>query len=139
LKEEDLLRKLVQLMKEEGLLELEIRRWGRHIRIVRGHSGPESLVPVPREEREEAPSVEDNLYTIKAPMVGTFYRAPAPEAEPFVKEGDRVKVGQTVCIIEAMKIMNEIESDVDGTIVKVLAENAQPVEYGQELFLVKLD
>ena len=139
MKEEDLLRKLVQLMKEEGLLELEIRRWGRHIRIVRGHPGPESPIPAPQKEHEEAPSAEDNFYTIRAPMVGTFYRAPAPEAEPFVKEGDRVKVGQTVCIIEAMKIMNEIESDVDGTIVKVLAENAQPVEYGQELFLVKLD
>lgn len=133
---EELLRKLVRFMKEEGLTELEIRTWGRHIRLVRGASAQEPPTPV-LEEAEEVP--EDRLYTIKAPMVGTFYRAPAPDAEPFVKEGDRVRAGQTVCIIEAMKIMNEIESEVEGTIVKVLAENAKPVEYGQELFLVRLD
>ncbi|HID11170.1 MAG TPA: acetyl-CoA carboxylase biotin carboxyl carrier protein [Candidatus Latescibacteria bacterium] len=138
MKEEDLLKKLVQFMKEEGLLELEIRRWGRHIRIVRGHTKPSPTTPR-EEEPQELPRTEDNLYTIKAPMVGMFYRAPGPGAEPFVREGDRVRVGQTVCIIEAMKIMNEIESEVDGTIVEVLAENAQPVEYGQELFLVRLD
>jgi len=134
---EDLLRKLVRFMKEEGLTELEIRTWGRHIRLVRGAPAQGPPTPVLQEGREEAP--EDRLYTIRAPMVGTFYRAPAPDAEPFVKEGDRVKAGQTVCIIEGMKIMNEIESEVEGTIVKVLAENAKPVEYGQELFLVRLD
>ncbi len=70
-------------------------------------------------------------------MVGTFYRSPAPDADPYVEVGDRVDVGQTVCVIEAMKLMNEIEAEVHGTIVKVLVENAQPVEYGQALFVVE--
>jgi acetyl-CoA carboxylase biotin carboxyl carrier protein len=78
-----------------------------------------------------------NLLAIEAPMVGTFYRAPSPEAQPFVRDGERVKKGQVVCIIEAMKLMNEIESKVAGRVVKVLAENAQPVEYGQPLFLLE--
>jgi len=134
---EDLLRKLVRFMKEEGLTEIEIRTWARYVRLVLGTPVHGPPTPVLQEGSEE--TSEDRLYTIRAPMVGTFYRAPTPDAEPFVKEGDRVKVGQTVCIIEAMKIMNEIESDVEGTIVKVLAENAKPVEYGQELFLVRLD
>ncbi|MGE5576895.1 MAG: acetyl-CoA carboxylase biotin carboxyl carrier protein, partial [Syntrophothermus sp.] len=79
----------------------------------------------------------ENQVKIVAPMVGTFYRAPAPDAEPYVKEGDRVIAGQPLCIIEAMKLMNEIESEVNGTIIRVLAENGQPVEYGQPLFLVE--
>jgi acetyl-CoA carboxylase biotin carboxyl carrier protein len=70
-------------------------------------------------------------------MVGTFYRAPSPDAQPFVRDGDRVKKGQVVCIVEAMKLMNEIESKVAGRVVKVLVENAQPVEYGQPLFLLE--
>jgi acetyl-CoA carboxylase biotin carboxyl carrier protein len=78
-----------------------------------------------------------HLLTIEAPMVGTFYRAPSPEAQPFVREGDRVKKGQVVCIVEAMKLMNEIESKIAGRVMKVLVENAQPVEYGQPLFLVE--
>ncbi|RKZ21574.1 pyruvate carboxylase subunit B, partial [bacterium] len=77
------------------------------------------------------------LVAIKAPMVGTFYRAPAPDAPPYVEVGDVVKRGQVVCIIEAMKLMNEIESDVDGRIVEILVKNEEPVEYGQELFLVE--
>jgi acetyl-CoA carboxylase biotin carboxyl carrier protein len=78
-----------------------------------------------------------HLLTIEAPMVGTFYRAPSPDAQAFVRDGDRVKKGQVVCIIEAMKLMNEIESKVAGRVVKVLVENAQPVEYGQPLFLLE--
>ncbi|RKZ02728.1 MAG: acetyl-CoA carboxylase, biotin carboxyl carrier protein [Candidatus Hydrothermota bacterium] len=139
LREEHLLRRFLNIMRDEGVLELEIRGWRRYIRIVRGHRRPEPTSPEPEEEPREAHELEDKLYTIKAPMVGTFYRAPAPDAEPFVREGDRVQVGQTVCLIEAMKIMNEIESDVAGTILEVLVEDAQPVEYGQELFSVKLD
>ena len=80
---------------------------------------------------------EAHLLTIEAPMVGTFYRAPSPDAQPFVRDGDRVKKGQVVCIIEAMKLMNEIESKVAGRVVKVLVENAQPVEYSQPLFLLE--
>ncbi len=79
----------------------------------------------------------ENQVKIVAPMVGTFYRAPSPDAEPYVKEGDRVITGQPLCIIEAMKLMNEIESEVNGAILKVLVENGQPVEYGQPLFLVE--
>jgi acetyl-CoA carboxylase biotin carboxyl carrier protein len=84
-----------------------------------------------------AEASEAHLLTIEAPMVGTFYRAPSPDAQPFVRDGDRVKKGQVVCIIEAMKLMNEIESKVAGRVVKVLVENTQPVEYGQPLFLLE--
>jgi acetyl-CoA carboxylase biotin carboxyl carrier protein len=78
-----------------------------------------------------------NAHEVHSPMVGTFYRSPAPGADPFVKIGDRVKKGQTLCIIEAMKLMNEIECEIDGTVVDVLVENAQPVEYGEPLLLIE--
>ncbi|MBI4413864.1 MAG: acetyl-CoA carboxylase biotin carboxyl carrier protein, partial [candidate division NC10 bacterium] len=83
------------------------------------------------------PARAENLVTIESPMVGTFYRAPAPGAEPYVKEGQVVEKGSVLCIIEAMKLMNEIEAEVKGRVVSVLVENAQPVEYGQPLFLVE--
>jgi acetyl-CoA carboxylase biotin carboxyl carrier protein len=90
-----------------------------------------------QEQAPEAPApVDENLLEIKSPMVGSFYRAPSPGAKPYVQAGERVEPGQVVCIIEAMKLMNEIESDVSGTIVKMLVEDAQPVEFGQTLFLV---
>lgn len=79
------------------------------------------------------------LYEITSPIVGTFYRTPSPDSDPFVKVGDRVEVGQALCIVEAMKVMNEIESDVSGEVVKIVLENAQPVEYNQVLFLIKAD
>ena len=85
----------------------------------------------------EAASTPSTTVAITSPMVGTFYRAPAPDADPYVEVGDRVEVGQTVCIVEAMKLMNEIEAEVRGKIVKVLVENMQPVEYGQQLFLLE--
>jgi acetyl-CoA carboxylase biotin carboxyl carrier protein len=91
-------------------------------------------------EKHAAPEVKaekSNLLPIKSPMVGTFYRAPAPDAEPYVREGDRVEKGQVVCIVEAMKLMNEIECEHSGKIHKILVENAKPVEYGQELFLIE--
>jgi acetyl-CoA carboxylase biotin carboxyl carrier protein len=80
---------------------------------------------------------ETRLITITSPIVGTFYRAPSPEAAPFVEIGSRVKKGQVLCIVEAMKLMNEIESEIDGTIIKALVENGQPVEYGEPLFLIE--
>ena len=80
---------------------------------------------------------EEDIVVIEAPMVGTFYRAPAPDAPPFVEVGDKVVKGQTLCIVEAMKLMNEIETEVDGEIVTILAENAEPVEYGRPLFKIK--
>jgi len=91
-------------------------------------------------EKTEVPEVEigKKYHEIKSPIVGTFYRAPAPDAEPYVKVGDEVFPGTVLCIVEAMKLMNEIESDVHGKIVKILVENAQPVEYGQPLFLIEL-
>ncbi len=84
-----------------------------------------------------APSPEENLHIVKSPIVGTFYEAPTPGAPPFVKLGDTVEVGQVLCIVEAMKLLNEIESDVAGEIVKKTASNGQPIEYGQELFAIR--
>lgn len=86
----------------------------------------------------EVPAAEEKLHTITSPIVGTFYRASSPTAEPFVKLGDLVEANQTLCIIEAMKLMNEIQSDVSGTVVKILVESGQPVEYGQPLFGIKV-
>ena len=85
----------------------------------------------------DAEAVDEDLHFVTSPIVGTFYRAPNPDAEPYVKVSNLVQDGQTLCIIEAMKLMNEIESDIDGTIVKVFPENAQPVEYGERLFAVR--
>jgi len=96
---------------------------------------------LPEEGKEETAKEEEkeNYHYITSPIVGTFYRAPSPTSEPFVKEGDHVSKGQVLCIVEAMKVMNEVESDVSGTIVKILVENAEPVEYGDKLFAIKLD
>jgi len=116
---------------------------GTRIRVVREHA------PAPAPRAELAPAQHGQartvvaeegggtLVTIEAPMVGTFYRAPAPDAAPFVNEGDFIKEDQVLCIIEAMKLMNEIESKVAGRVAKILVENGQPVEYGQPLFLVE--
>lgn len=93
-------------------------------------------VPTPAQKAAAEKKEEDKYITIKSPMVGTFYRAANPEAEPFMKVGDTISTGQPVCIIEAMKLFNEIESDVSGTLVKILVENASPVEFDQPLFLV---
>ncbi len=94
-----------------------------------GQDKQEVQASVPEEERS-------NYIEIKSPMIGTFYRSPSPDADPFISEGDYVKTGQTVCIIEAMKLFNEIESEVSGRVVKILVENASPVEFDQPLFLV---
>lgn len=93
--------------------------------------------PVPKTEAPEPPPVSGDHTTISAPMVGTFYRAPSPDSDPYVKVGDMVEAGQPLCIIEAMKLMNEIESEVKGRVVEILVENGQPVEYGQPLFLIE--
>ncbi|MBI4562792.1 MAG: acetyl-CoA carboxylase biotin carboxyl carrier protein [Candidatus Rokubacteria bacterium] len=137
-------RKLVDLALAKGLEELEVS-WGEiRIRIRRqtvppasqGRPGAAAATPAPM-SAEAIGSGEVQLVTIEAPIVGTFYHAPSPEAQPYVREGDLIKVGQILCIIEAMKLMNEIESKVAGRVVKILVENAQPVEYGQPLFLVE--
>ena len=95
--------------------------------------GPQAAAP----EIGEAPAVDDDLHYVVSPIVGTFYRAPNPDADPYAKVGDMVDGGKTLCIIEAMKLMNEIESDFSGTIVKVFPENAQPVEFGERLFAIR--
>ena len=144
---------LIRLVEESKITELEVSKGRTRIRISKnGFSMPMTAMPAmapallpsaaPREvEESEDAAVEDklasNLKQIKSPMVGTVYRAPAPGSEPFVDIGQPVAVGQTVCIVEAMKLMNEIGSDFSGVIRRVLVENGQPVEYGQPLFLVE--
>lgn len=145
------IRELIDLMVGKGLAELEVS-WGEtRIRISRQTPPapmpawqPAAPVAAAAPMPAAAPTAAEaavpgaaNLVTIEAPMVGTFYRAPAPDAPPYVKEGDAIKAGQVVCIIEAMKLMNEIESKTAGRVVKILVENAQPVEYGQPLFLIE--
>jgi acetyl-CoA carboxylase biotin carboxyl carrier protein len=139
------LKALLRLMEGADLEELEVQEGDKRIRLRRrpGDSAPArpngpaqvgvkmSAVPV------AATPDTGGLIAIESPMVGTFYRAPAPGAEPYVKEGDRVQKGSVVCIVEAMKLMNEIESEISGLIVKVVAENGKPVEFGQPLFLVE--
>jgi len=147
------LKSLIQLVESSNVEEIEITRWWTKVRIAKSRPNPDSkrdsgaiVVEVPRPVEEkpaaaaaaavETPPVQQDLVEIKSPMVGTFYRAPSPGAKPYVDVGEMLQSGQVVCIIEAMKLMNEIESSVAGRLVKVLVENAQPVEYGQPLFLV---
>ncbi len=103
----------------------------------------QAATPGPAPPREAAPAPvaapEERFAAVESPMVGTFYRSPSPDAEPFVDVGDRVRRGQTLCIVEAMKLMNEIESEVSGTIVEICVENAEPVQFGQALFRVRPD
>jgi len=128
----------VALATQHQLAELEVESGGTRIRVVREHAP----VTVSRQAESrlatEAVTVPATagLATVEAPMVGTFYRASAPDAAPFVNEGDHVKEGQVLCIIEAMKLMNEIEAKRAGRVEKILVENGQPVEYGQPLFLI---
>jgi acetyl-CoA carboxylase biotin carboxyl carrier protein len=150
---------LVDLLEERGLEEFELERAGVRIRIRRRGSGPaapvfESYLPgaansgaapapesrsaeVQAETAAEMGLLAEDVHVVKSPIVGTFYAAPQPDAPPFVKLGDAVEVGQVLCIIEAMKLMNEIEADVAGQIVRIYVENAQPVEYGEPLFAIR--
>jgi acetyl-CoA carboxylase biotin carboxyl carrier protein len=145
------LRRLADLLREYGLTEVELEREGVRVRLRREPAAgvadraagaaapPPGAAAIPGAGPLAPPSAaaEAHLLTIEAPLVGTFYRAPAPDAKPFVREGDRVEKGQVVCIIEAMKLMNEVEAKVAGRVVRVLVENAQPVEFGQPLFLLE--
>jgi len=139
------LRQLIRLVQRTGIGELEVSSGGRTVRIsAQGtpsavNSSPQvASAPAPAPAAPaRMPDATEHLKAITSPMVGTFYRAPAPDADPYVEVGASVEVGQTVCIIEAMKLMNEIESEVKGRIVQILVENAQPVEFGQKLFLVE--
>ena len=139
---ESIVEQVVELAIRHNLAELEVEENGRRVRVVREHARAGAAPAargdaVPHPAAQPAEEIPTNLVTIEAPMVGTFYRASGPDAPPFVNEGDIIKEGQVLCIIEAMKLMNEIEAKVAGRIAKVLVENAQPVEYGQTLFLVE--
>ncbi|MBI3031084.1 MAG: acetyl-CoA carboxylase biotin carboxyl carrier protein [Candidatus Rokubacteria bacterium] len=131
----DEVRQLIDLALARGLSELEVSRGGTRIRIRREVA--HAAAPVAPTSPEQAERAGAHLVHVEAPMVGTFYRAPSPSADPYVREGDVIKEGQVLCIIEAMKLMNEIESKVAGRISKILVENGQPVEYGQPLFLIE--
>ncbi len=154
---EDQIQRLIKMVENAEIAELEVSKWGRKVRISKylGNSGmaiaaqqpapvplqaaapattnPPAAQPVPA----AAPAPEVSGEEIKSPMVGTFYRAPAPEAPPYASVGDAIKEGQVLCIIEAMKLMNEVEAEFPCRIVKILIENAQPVEYNQPLFIVE--
>ena len=147
------LKKLIDLVQESGIAELEITEGEERVKIVKG--GGVSVVPAasaaalpqmaaPEAPRAPAPAAAPAAeppagqegHVVKAPMVGTFYRSASPDAKPFVEVGQTVKEGQTICIIEAMKLMNEIETDAGGVVKAILVENGQPVEYGQPLFIL---
>src|SRR5437870_3781050 len=135
----------------ESIEELELEKSGVRLRIKRSSAQTASVsiaqaamaaavaptVVGPRVSQQAAEEAEEDLVYIKSPIVGTFYKSPAPDAEVFVSVGDFVEKGTVVCIIEAMKLMNEIESDVSGEIVNILVENGQPVEYGEKLFAIR--
>ncbi|KPV39743.1 acetyl-CoA carboxylase [Thiohalorhabdus denitrificans] len=143
------IRRLIELLEDSDVTEIEIAEGEESVRISRGSPAappPAPVQPAPAQQpaaapapAPEAPAEEESGIKVEAPMVGTFYRASSPEAEPFVREGDRVNVGDTLCIIEAMKLFNEIESEYSGRIKKILAENAQPVEYGEPLLIIEPD
>jgi acetyl-CoA carboxylase biotin carboxyl carrier protein len=142
---------LIALMRENGLIELEVEDKKGKIRLVR--TSDFSSQPAPRPNQalvrqsparsmpaaavSPAPELAENQTLLRSPMVGTFYRASSPDAAPFVQEGDMVNRGQALCIIEAMKMMNEIESEVAGRVVKILVENGQPVEYDLPLMVIE--
>jgi acetyl-CoA carboxylase biotin carboxyl carrier protein len=156
------IRKLIKLVEESDIGELELSGWGQKVRIskkpressakasgnpvtnitVEPEPETESTKLTPTEASKQEPGkrlVEDtdHLVPIKSPMVGTFYRAPAPDAKPYVELNQQLAVGQVVCIIEAMKLMNEIEAEVAGRVAKISVENGKPVEFGQTLFLIE--
>jgi acetyl-CoA carboxylase biotin carboxyl carrier protein len=143
-------KKLIELLEESDVAEIEIHEGEESVRISRGSTAvvapmaaPIAAAPVaapaPAAAPAVAPAAEPEIqgHAVRSPMVGTFYSAPSPDASAFVKEGDTVSAGQTLCIIEAMKILNQIESDKAGKITKILVENGQPVEFDQPLFIIE--
>lgn len=149
------LEKIVKILKDNDVQEFELEQEGTHIRLTRSKSGsfdnlgnvqPNSQVvmaqpasmssPATGQTKSAAEELNEQLIAVESPIVGTFYRRSSPDADPFVKEGDFVKKGATLCIIEAMKVMNEIEAACDGKIAKILLEDGQVVEYGEVLFLI---
>jgi len=156
------IRELIQFLKEQDIAEFELERGDVKVRIKRvapaTHAAEARFIPVataipamtegatgspqpgaasPAQGAASASPPEESLHAVRSPIVGTFYEAPSPGAPPFAKIGDSVEAGQVLCIVEAMKLMNEIESDVAGEIVKKFVSNGQPIEYGQELFAIR--
>jgi len=143
------IQELIDLLKKNNLTELELERGGLRIRV-RNETGGKAVTTIVADHTTPGPAATSQpsaaagaqtettpgMITIPSPIVGTFYRSPSPDADPYVEEGDYVKKGQVLCIVEAMKLMNEIESEVNGRVMKILAESTKPVEYGQALFLV---
>ena len=142
-----LIEEMLQLMESRGLVELEMEHQGLRIRLKKASSSPAPQVveyvagipqPIaPLGQQSASAAEESRRIIIKSPMVGTFYRAPAPDAPPFVEVGQDLEVGQVVCILEAMKLMNEIKSEVAGRVAEVLVDSGSPVEFGQPLFVVE--
>ena len=140
------LKKLIDLVQESGIAELEITEGEEKVKIVKGGEATVTpvaalapsgaAVPAPVAAPAPAEPAPQQGHVLKAPMVGTFYRSASPESKAYVEVGQNVKAGETVCIIEAMKLMNEIEADATGVIKAILVENGQPVEYGQPLFII---
>ncbi len=145
------IKEIISLMNEHNLSEIEVDKGDQKIKLKKAIGQSAGVVieqpafsgPIRQVQKQEAPTMPEpeaapsNLIEIKAPIVGTFYSAPSPEAAPFATVGQEIEVGHVVCIIEAMKLMNEIKSEVKGKIVDVLVENADPIEFGQILFLVE--
>ena len=158
----DEIRELIQLASETGIAELEVQRGENRVRIRRGgfvqpHEivmappaygaplapspqvsiGHTAVPPEPRKDKSDKPAADPNLVLVKSPIVGTFYESPSPDAPAFVRVGERVQPGKVLCIIESMKLMNEIEAETSGVIESKLVMNGQPVEYGEALFAVR--
>jgi len=157
----DEIRELIQLATETGIAELEVQRGENRVRIRRsGFVQPQEIVmapsfatppapmpqpafhpaaaaPEPGKEKADKPAADPNLVLVKSPIVGTFYESPSPDAPPFVRVGERVQPGKVLCIIESMKLMNEIEAETSGIVESKLVMNGQPVEYGEALFAVR--
>ena len=150
----DWIRRLIDMVDGSGIDSLEISRFGTRVRIAKSPpvtvsaAAPSAMPAAPTAAAPAEPAAtaapepadveepDSGLAEIHSPMVGTFYRAPAPDAPPYVEPGDRVEKGQTVCILEAMKLMNELEAEVSGTVREICVENAEPVEFGQVLFRI---
>lgn len=149
----NMIRKLVKLVDSSEITDLEIEEDGLRVKIAKKIRGVKAVTqpqilsstyPLIQHTSAETQTLQvkeeakENQHEIRSPIVGTFYRAPAPDADPYVQVGDNISAGTVLCIVEAMKLMNEIESDVSGKIVKILVENGKPVEYNQPLFLIQL-